>query len=184
MNFVRGKAVEEFEINGESVIFRYPKIEDVRDCMKVINSIVDEDHYILKLNKVSLKEERKWLEKQIEKMENDQMIRLHVEVEGKVMGGADVNRKQKEGQSHIAEVGISLRKEIRDEGIEKKKKKKICEIAKNELGIEIARISYIDGNERAKYLYEKLGFKEIGVFPKSRKINDSYDDEILMYKEL
>lgn len=182
MNFEEGKIVEEFD--GKKVIFRYPKMEDAEDCMELINSIVGEDHYIMKVSKVDLEEEKEWLKGEIEGMENDDKIRLHVEVDGKVMGGVDMNREEREAQQHVGEIGIILSKKIRDMGIGTKLINKICEISKEELDIEIIKISYIKGNERAKHVYEKLGFEEVGVFPKSRKINNSYDDEVLMYKEI
>ena len=43
----------------------------------------------------------------------------------------------------------------------------------------------IEGNERAKHMYETFGFAEVGRIPKANKYDDgTYADDILMYKDL
>lgn len=184
MKFDPEKPIKEFEANGKKVIFRYPKMDDTEDCMHLINSVLEENHFLMKINKVSIKEEEQWLEKQIINMQNDKMIRLHVEVDGKVLGGVDVDREEGEAQQHIGDIGIVLAKEIRNMGLGTKLINTVYELAKQKMGIEVMRIEYVKGNEAAKHVYEKLGFKEIGVLPKARKSKGKYNDEVLLYKEI
>ena len=39
-------------------------------------------------------------------------------------------------------------------------------------------------NDRAKHVYEKLGYREVGAWPKVIKKDGTYIDGILMSKEL
>ncbi len=51
------------------------------------------------------------------------------------------------------------------------------------LGIEQAELIVIEGNERAKHMYENFGFTETGRRPKANKYDDgTYADDILMTK--
>ena len=51
------------------------------------------------------------------------------------------------------------------------------------MGYEQVELEVVDGNDRAKHLYEKMGFKEIGRVARSLKYDDgSYRDEICMVK--
>ena len=60
----------------------------------------------------------------------------------------------------------------------------VLEVAK-ECGYEQAELEVIDGNDRAKTLYEKLGFEEFGRFPDNIKYADgTYADAFWMMKKL
>ena len=48
-----------------------------------------------------------------------------------------------------------------------------------------AGLSYIDGNDRARMLYEKLGFSECARFWRAYRFGDgSFHDEVIMIKSL
>jgi RimJ/RimL family protein N-acetyltransferase len=49
---------------------------------------------------------------------------------------------------------------------------------------EILELEVFAGNQAAKHLYEKLGFKTYGLRPQSVKRNRGYIDEELMYLKL
>lgn len=58
-------------------------------------------------------------------------------------------------------------------------------ISKKHKGTEILELEYLGGNERGKALYEKFGFKTVGVRPKICKLKDgTYQDLFYMQKEL
>jgi len=46
--------------------------------------------------------------------------------------------------------------------------------------IEVLHLGVKEENERGVRLYEKMGFKEIGRYPKFFKIDGEYYDEVLM----
>ena len=60
----------------------------------------------------------------------------------------------------------------------------VLDIAKS-LGYEQAELEVIEGNEKAKSLYEKLGFVEYGRYPDNMKYADgTYADAFWMMKKL
>jgi len=47
------------------------------------------------------------------------------------------------------------------------------------------KLSHFENNAKAKHVYEKLGFKNIGILPKGRKNSDgNYTGESMMYNIL
>mgnify|MGYP001595492147 CR=1 FL=1 len=80
MKFKEGKVLEKFvaEKNGEkiNVIFRYPKMSYAKDLMKFINSLVEENAYILVVEKVNLTQEKKWLRSSIDDTKNKKKIQV------------------------------------------------------------------------------------------------------------
>ena len=51
------------------------------------------------------------------------------------------------------------------------------------MGYEQIELGVIDGNERAKALYEKAGFVETGRYKNAMKYDDgTYRDEIIMWR--
>jgi len=45
-------------------------------------------------------------------------------------------------------------------------------------------LTVFDSNLRARHVYEKVGFREVGKMPKAIRQGDEYVDEVCMAKEL
>lgn len=84
---------------------------------------------------------------------------------------------------HRAELGIAVLRKIWNIGIGGKLLERIIEYAKSN-EIEIINLEVREDNCGAIHLYEKYGFKRIGVSPAFQKINGEYIDFILMYLDL
>jgi RimJ/RimL family protein N-acetyltransferase len=53
-----------------------------------------------------------------------------------------------------------------------------------QVGLKLLILSVFSTNERARYVYEKVGFRECGRIPQRIFKNDRYIDEIVMVKTL
>lgn len=85
---------------------------------------------------------------------------------------------------HRCEVAIALYQEFCGAGIGKKMLETMLELAQN-CGYEQVELEVIAGNDGAKALYEKLGFKVFGHFPDNLKYADgTYADAFWMMKKL
>ena len=62
--------------------------------------------------------------------------------------------------------------------------KKVIELSKKEMDLEIIRLSLFKDNKRAVNLYKKFGFRKYGELPRARKKGNKYFNELQMYKEL
>lgn len=85
--------------------------------------------------------------------------------------------------AHRAELGISVVKSEWGKGIGTRMIEKMIDHAKMH-GIELIYLEVRTDNERAIRLYERMGFKRIGVSPAYMKIDGQYFDVLLMYLDL
>lgn len=182
--FEPGKVVKEFEVQSKKVVFRYPKKSDVGSLMDYINELIEEGARIALIKKVNLEEEKKHVKELLWKMEKGVHISIVVEIEGKIAGRGDIWKPKPfpSAFNHIAEIGIGLLKEYRDMGIGTKLLKLLMKLAKKKWKTEIFKLSVVSDNERARHVYERLGFKETGKIPNGYKKQGKYLDSIIMVR--
>ena len=102
----------------------------------------------------------------------------------KVVGNCNLNVKNRKKVRHRAELGIGLRKSHYRLGIGTMLITELSIIARN-IGCTQFELTYVDGNCRAKGLYEKCGFVEVGRMPCGVRFEDgTYADDVFMRKVL
>jgi hypothetical protein len=67
---------------GKQVVFRYPRSSDLKDMIKTINALVEERVDIAKTTKVTLKEEKAWLDSVLRSIRKKEKVMIVVEVDG------------------------------------------------------------------------------------------------------
>ena len=85
--------------------------------------------------------------------------------------------------SHYAELGLSVIKEQWNQGIGGRLLDELIAYAR-QASIEIIRLEVRSDNACAIHLYEKYGFKRVGMIPGYFKINDTYVDFVMMCLDL
>lgn len=179
-----GKIIEKFKAkDGSEVIIRFLKFEDWEDCLKLINSLVEEDAPILANRKFSKKEEIEWVCEKLKKIENREAIVIVAEVNKRVVGICEVEKKHFR-ESHIGKFGIGIIKEFRGLGIGERLMRKALELSKKQLKLKMVTLDVFEINKVAMNLYKKLGFKVYGKLPKAFYYKGKYIGSISMYKEL
>lgn len=108
--------------------------------------------------------------KQMENSCND--IMLVAKVNGKIVGDASLSRLPRR-MSHRGDLGVAVVKEYWNQGIGSQLMSKILDFAK-ENSFEIIDLQVRSDNLRAIHLYERYGFKKIGIHPVFFKINNEY----------
>jgi len=78
------------------------------------------------------------------------------------------------------EIGIDIFLDCRGQGYGYKSYRMVLEYLFQHMGMNCVYLRYIDFNERAKRLYDKLGFKETGRFPEFIYRHGKYWDYVLM----
>ena len=106
-------------------------------------------------------------------------------VEGKVAGNCQIIWNNRIKTGHRASVAIALLKEYWGQGIGTRMFEELIRIAKtNERLIQI-ELEFVEGNSRARALYEKMGFRITGVRPNAIMLKDgTLLGEYTMIKEL
>lgn len=168
--------------DGREVTLRAPKWDDLDDMLEFINSLVDEGVDIMIDTKQTREQEVEWLAGHITKIENDKETVIVAEVDGRFVGQVEVT-PQSMRSKHVGVLGIALKDGYRGIGIGTE----LMNEAENQarrLGLEILNLEVFETNERAKHVYGKVGYREVGAWPKAIKRGGVYIDAVLMSKEL
>ncbi len=164
--------------DGTKVVFREPRPSDARALMNFINGFVGQERSGLLISKkTTIREERKWLRERLNEIKAKKTVMLLVELDGRVVGNSDVNRRIWK-ESHRAVFGIALSREIQGKGIGEQLIRRVVGLAKQRMkGLERVDLQVIDYNDRAKGLYRKVGFVKVARLPEAIKEDKEYFDE-------
>ena len=133
---------------------------------------------------LTLKEEKKYLDEFLDKIEKNLTVKLLVFVGSKLISVADITSSDKV-ESHIGTFGITVAIEYRNQGIGNLLTQLVlAEAKKNLKNLRIIKLGVFANNPIAKIMYEKFGFKEYGNLPEGIKHKDKYIDHIYMYKKI
>jgi ribosomal protein S18 acetylase RimI-like enzyme len=168
--------------DSREVTLRAPKWSDLDDFLYLINSLVEERAYILADKQYTRESEVEFVARLLSDLERNYRVSVVAESGDHVVGHVEVTPKT--GYSHhVGTLGISIVKNFRDIGIGKE----LMIEAENQskvLKIEQIQLEVISLNSRAIHLYEKTGYKAIGVLPGSYKRDGEYMDCLLMVKHI
>lgn len=170
---------------GLPVVIRYLTLVDTRAMWRYINELSRERTFITyQGEKVSLKEERVFVKKQVQKIKEKRKVQLVVWSDGELIGTAAIEMGVRTTR-HVGSLGISIRKSFRGMGAGSILLEMIIEEAKRRIPrLEIIKLDAFATNEQAIRLYKKFGFKKHGLLLRGFKLPRGYRDEVLMYKRL
>jgi len=168
--------------DGREVTLRAPRWEDLDDLLDFINSLVDEGVDISRDKKVTREEEANWLGRILADIENDRIIGMVAEVDGRVVANSEVARKSGI-MDHVGELGISIKAGFRDIGIGTETMKALIEESRR-VGLKVLVLDVFASNSRARHLYKKVGFEEAGRIPRGICRKGEYIDLIRMIMTL
>jgi RimJ/RimL family protein N-acetyltransferase len=168
--------------DGRKVTLRSPKWDDLNDLMECINSLVEEDVDILADEKQTREGEIDWLARVLSRIERGERIGVVAEVGNKVVGNSEVERFGARRQSHVGSLGISIRNGYRNTGIGTEMMRVLLNESRK-AGLRLLILDVFATNIRAKHVYEKVGFREVGKMPKAVQKDGEYIDLIRMAQE-
>ncbi len=178
-----GFSVAEFSAkNGQRVVLRTPKLEDLDDLLSLINSLVEEKADIVVSDKLTREEEGDWLADLLVRLEKDQAFFFVAEVDGKVVASSDLH-VGRGTEVRAGNVGIVVKDGFRSVGIGTRMMQTIVKFARKR-GLRVIVLSVFATNERAIHVYEKVGFVKCGRVPRKHFHRGRYVDEIIMAASL
>jgi RimJ/RimL family protein N-acetyltransferase len=176
-----GRVFRKFYIrDGQEVILRTPKREDLDGLMELINSLVDEKAEIARTVKVTREEEAEWLPKMLASLEKDELFFLVAEVGRKLVASSDIHILPGD-QKHVGVLGIVIKSGYRELGLGTEMMKTLIEQARAR-GLKVLTLQVFATNKRAVHVYEKVGFVNSGKVPKKHFREGQYIDEVIMTK--
>jgi ribosomal protein S18 acetylase RimI-like enzyme len=154
-------------------------MEDAREFQRFINTLTREGTYLLVEKPVTLKEEKQWLQTQVETQGKGQQIYLKALVNGHLIGDCFAKPGFGRNRGNV-NLGIAISKKWRGKGIGR--------ILLEELIIRLEQkwhpkniyLHVVSSNNKARQLYESLGFRIIARLPQWFEYNMKYLDEFIL----
>lgn len=159
--------------DGRTAIIRSPRDEDISGMLDYLYVSAGETEYILRYPEECNKytsEGEKILFDRINQSECDAM--LVCLVEGKVAGNCQISWNRGLKTKHRASVAIALLSEFWNQGIGTKLFAELIHIAEANPETIQLELDFVEGNSRARALYEKMGFRISGVKPNAIRLKD------------
>lgn len=162
-------------------------LRNVRNFQDFFNSLIEENAKITMNKKLSLKEEKAWLEMILSRTKRHKSIALLAESnKNKMVVGTILIHLDRGRMSHIGRLGITIRKGYREMGLGSYLTQKIIKLAKKELRPKpkMIRLSVFSTNKPAIKLYKKYGFRKVAIIPKQLEFKGKLFDEVIMLKKI
>lgn len=170
--------------DGRTAALKGPCIEDAQKILHFIKKACGETNFLLRYPEewnISVDQEEAWV-KRIRTSPDTLGITCYVD--GQVAGNCEISFMGGIKTSHRASVAIALLKDYWNLGIGSAMFEELIAAAKAR-GTEIMELEFIEGNDRARHLYEKYGFKVVSEKPNAFKLKDgTYLKEFYMQKYL
>lgn len=172
--------------DGREALLRSPKEEDVESTLEYLVVSAGETDFILRYPEECRKytpEGEKKLFEQKNESPNEAMIMCVVD--GKVVGNCEISFFKGMKTKHRASIGIALISEFWNQGIGTKMFEEMIRLAENREDVLQIELEFVEGNARARHLYEKMGFRITGVRPNAIRLKDgTLLNEYTMIKEI
>lgn len=176
-----------FELNdGRKALLRSPKEEDVESTLEYLVVSAGETEFIQRYPEECSKytaESEKMLFERKNASPNEAMIMCIAD--GKVVGNCEISFFNGIKTRHRASVAIALIREFWNQGIGTKMFQELIRLAENREDVMQIELDFVEGNSRARHLYEKMGFRITGVRPNAIRLKDgTLLNEYMMIREI
>ena len=156
---------------GETAVFRSPTEDDAEGMLDYLRTVVFETEFLLRTPEDPLPDlegEKRFLQSFAEGEGN---VMIVCEMDGIIVGNCSMNRGRHQKDRHRASIGIALRKAYWNRGIGTAMFRELTQIAE-QWGLEQMELTFIEGNDRGRALYEKMGFRIYAEHPNAIHLPD------------
>jgi ribosomal protein S18 acetylase RimI-like enzyme len=160
------------------IVLLNPKIP-VKSLLEYINSFISENSFLTHDKPLTLKQEKEWLGGTLKGIKRKEQLYYCALSEGKVVAGCTARQGLGRERQNII-LGIAVRKEFRRTGLGEFLMRHTIAQSKKKLNPKNIYLSVAAPNKPAKALYGKLGFVEMGRFPKWIKHKGKFHDVFWM----
>ena len=164
----------EFKLkDGRNAVIRSPKDEDIQGMLDYLYVSSGETNFLLRYPEECGKytaEGEKALFDRMNQSDNEAM--LVCLVEGKIAGNCQISWSKGIKTRHRAAVAIALLSEYWNQGIGTRLFQELIRIAEENENLIQIELDFVEGNSRARALYEKMGFRITGVKPNAIRLKD------------
>lgn len=170
--------------DGRNALLRSPCESDAEEMLQFIVRASGETDYLMKYPEeyadFTLEEEKSFI---FEAFKDPNRIMIACLVNGKIAGNCQISFCTGLKDRHRASVAIALLKEFWNLGIGTRMFEEMIRIAREREGVRQIELDFVEGNSRARGLYEKMGFRITGVKPDAVRMKDgTFANEYMMIK--
>ena len=170
--------------DGARAILRSPRVEDAQEMLNYLKATAGETEFVIRYPEectMTLEQEERFI-RSIVDSESDVMI-LCV-IDGRIAGNCQLKFGTRIKTRHSGRVAIALYREFWGRGIGTILFEEMIGLAKQR-GLMQLELEFVEGNERGRALYEKMGFSIVAVRPDAYLLKDgSFRKEYIMMKKL
>lgn len=170
--------------DGSAAVLRAPRIDDAPVMLDFLLAISTETEFTMRYPEectLTLAQEEQFIQSRID---GDHCVMLVCEVDGEFAGNCELMLHTFMKTRHRGEIAIALKQKFWGRGIGTAMLSELTAIAKAH-GLMQLELVYVDGNDRGRALYEKMGFSLAGKRPDAYRMQDgTLRDECIMIKKL
>lgn len=172
--------------DGRKALLRSPCEEDAKEMLQFIIKASGETDFLMKFPEefaeFTLEQEKDFIR---EDYDNKNGMMITCIVDGRIAGNCQISFRTGKKDRHRASVAIALLQEFWNLGIGTRMFEEMFRVARARGDVRQIELDFIEGNKRARGLYEKMGFRITGVKPDAIRMKDgSFVNEYMMMKKL
>ena len=178
---------KEFKLkDGRDALLRSPCEDDAEDMLQFIIKASGETDFLMKFPEefaeFTLEQEKDFIRGDYS---NKNGMMISCLVNDKIAGNCQISFRTGMKDRHRASVAIALLQEFWNLGIGTKMFEELFQVARERGGVRQIELDFIEGNSRARGLYEKMGFRITGIKPNAIRMKDgTFVNEYMMIKQL
>ena len=172
--------------DGRKALLRSPREEDVAGMLNYLYVSAGETEFIVRYpeecDKYTPEGEKELFERKNASGNEAMLVCI---VDGKVAGNCEITFKTNMKTKHRAIVAIALLSEYWNQGIGTRMFQELIRLAESREDVLQMELEFVEGNARARHLYEKMGFRITGVHPNAIRLKDgTLLNEYMMIREV
>ena len=177
----------EFKLkDGRVALLRSPHEDDAEEMLQFIIKASGETDFLMKYPEeyadFTLEQEKAFIN---DAYCNQNGMMIACIVDGRIAGNCQISFLTEEKVRHRATVAIALLQEFWNLGIGTKLFQEMFRIAAARKEVCQLELDFVEGNSRARHLYEKMGFRITGVKPDAIRMKDgTFVNAYMMVKKL
>jgi len=148
--------------------------------LEFINPIIAEKAMILAQKEITMAEEEEWLKKTVKALNEGKKLYVLAFSGNSIAGSCEARKGSPQPYEHNVDFGLSVSKRFRGKGLGRRLLLMAMEEGKKAFSPHKMVISYVEGNEPARRLYESVGFREVCRLKKHYYHYGEFRDSVTM----
>ena len=171
--------------DGRTAILKSPCVSDAEKMLGYIKKACGETNFLLRYPEdfnMTMEQEEAWI---LGLRSSSDSLAIACYVEGEIAGNCEIHFMTGMKTKHRAAVHIAILKDYWSLGIGSAMFTELIAAAKENPDTEIVELEFLEGNDRARALYEKFEFCVVGERPHAFRLKDgTMLKEIFMQRQL